>query len=105
MLYVVAALVLLGYATLLYRAYREGRDVFFLLKGLGLMGAGSFFVSFVRTMIVYKPLMVLHIAATILFWYALLVYLIRGRVHGLFFAAPLVSMTLFFVVAWFFREV
>ncbi|WP_353662978.1 hypothetical protein [Hydrogenimonas sp. SS33] len=102
--YILAALVLLAFGTLLYRAYRQSGDLAVLLKGTALVGAGFLFVAFTRSMIVYKPLMVLHIAMILLYGYGVTVYLLQGRVRPFFLAAPLASLALFFAVAWLFRE-
>ncbi|WP_456451281.1 hypothetical protein [Hydrogenimonas sp.] len=76
-----------------------------LLEGAALVGTGIFLTSFARSMIVYKPLMVLHIAATMLFWYGLILWLVRREIKWAFFTAPAVTAALFFLVAWIFREV
>ena len=105
MVYFAAALLLLLFGWLLVRAYREERDVSVLLKGGAMIGAGFFFIAFSRTMIVYKPLMVLHIAMVLLYGYGVVRYLVGRETNRLLLAAPLASMGLFFAVAWFFREV
>lgn len=105
MIYVLAALILLLFGVLLYKAYIDDREVATLLKGAAMIAAGFFFTTFSRSMIVYKPLMVLHIALTLLYWYGVVLYLLRRDVKISFLAAPLASMTLFFLVAWIFREV
>ena len=102
--YVLAALLLLAFGGLLYRAYRERRDAIMLIKGTALVGAGIFFVAFARSMIVYKPLMVLHIAAVLLYGWGVVLYLTRREVKVPMLAAPLATMALFFAVAWIFRE-
>ena len=104
MIYLLAALVIVGYGILLWRSWREDRDILILVKGTGMVGVGIFFIAFTRSMSVHKPLMVLHLAATLLFWYATLLYLVRREIRWLLFLAPVVTMALFFIVAWFFRE-
>ncbi|WP_457596219.1 hypothetical protein [Hydrogenimonas sp.] len=103
--YLLAALFLVGFGVLLWRAWERDRDVATLLKGAGLVAAGIFFTSFARSMLVYKPLMVLHLAAVLLFWYGTVRYLLRREARWPLLAAPLATMALFFVVAWLFREV
>jgi hypothetical protein len=56
-------------------------------------------------MIVYKPLMVLHIAAVLLYGYGVARYLLRRETKLPLLVAPLVTMGIFFAVAWLFREV
>lgn|GEM_PF-1225822 len=104
-LYVAAALALIGFGYLLWRGWREDRDLSTLLKGAALVLAGIFFTSVSRTMLVYTPLMVLHLAATLLFWYGTVLYLVRRDLKWPLLAAPAVTMAIFFVVAWMFREV
>jgi hypothetical protein len=103
--YLLAALLLIAFGVMLWRAWRLDRDVTALLKGAVLVGAGVFLSAFARSMLVYKPLMVLHIAATLLYWYALLLYLTRREVKWPFLVAPVATALLFFAVAWLFREV
>ncbi|WP_201353559.1 hypothetical protein [Hydrogenimonas urashimensis] len=105
MLYVAAALLFLLFGLLLYRAYARERDVSMALKGAAMIGAGFFFIAIVRSMIVYKPLMILHIAAVFLYGYGVVRYLLARETRIVLLAAPLVSILLFFVTAWFFREV
>ena len=49
--------------------------------------------------------MVLHIAAILLYGWGVVRYLLRRETTIGLLAAPLLSMALFFAVAWFFREV
>ncbi|WP_457595193.1 hypothetical protein [Hydrogenimonas sp.] len=104
LLYLLAALFLLALGTLLVWAYRADRRAATLLTGAALIALGAFFTGFARTMIVYKPLMVLHIALTLYCWYAVILYLLRRKLelHALF--SPAVSMLLFFLVAYYFKE-
>ncbi len=105
MAYILAASLLLLFGWLLYRAYMIDRDMTTLLRGGAMIGAGFFFVAFTRTMLVYKPLMVLHIAAILLYGWGVVRYLLRRETTIGLLVAPLLSMALFFAVAWFFREV
>ncbi len=105
MVYVAAALLLIAFGIMLYRAYMQERDLSVLLKGGAMIGAGFFFISFSRSMIVYKPLMILHIAMVILYGYGVVLYLLRRETKVALLGAPVVSLALFFIVAWFFREV
>ncbi len=102
--YILAALLLLAFGALLYRAYMERKEATILFKGVVLVVAGIFFVTFSRSMIVYKPLMVLHIAAVLLYGWGVILYLTRREMKVSLLAAPLATMALFFVVAWIFRE-
>ncbi len=105
MVYLLAASILLAFGMMLYRAYAEERDMTTLLKGAVLIGIGIVFTAFSRSMIVYKPLMVLHIALTLLYWYGVVRYLVRREMNVPFLVAPLASIVLFFAVAWMFREI
>jgi len=102
--YLLAALFLLALGTLLVRAYRADRSVSTLLTGVSLIGVAAFFTAFIRTMIVYKPLMVLHIALTLYCWYGVVLYLLKRRVEPYALLSPAVSILLFFFVAYYFKE-
>jgi hypothetical protein len=105
MRYLLGAVALIALGGWLWFDWRRWRDPKRFLVAVGLVGSGIFFTLLTRSMIVYKPLMVIHIAATLLFWYAVALYLLRRRVLWPLFAAPAVTMALFFAVAWLFREV
>ena len=104
-LYLLAALFLVAYGVMLYRAWRSDRSIAELFKGLGLIALGFLFSAFTRSMLAYEPLMVLHIAALLLYWYAVALYLLQRRILLWLLAAPAVTSGLFFFVAWYFREV
>jgi len=103
--YLLAASLLLLFGWMLYRAFMADREVATLLRGGAMIAAGFFFIAFTRTMIVYKPLMVLHIAAVLLYGYGVARYLLRRETKLPLLVAPLVTMGIFFAVAWLFREV
>ncbi|RUM45581.1 MAG: hypothetical protein DSY46_02550 [Hydrogenimonas sp.] len=105
MIYMVGAIVLLLLVGVLYRSYQKNRDLRGIAIAVGLIVGGIFFISFARSMIVYKPLMVLHIALTLLYWYALVIYLIRQRLHYYLLLAPLFTIAAFFLIGIFFKEV
>ena len=105
MIYIAAALALLAMGALVLGAWRRTGDWRMLLKGAVLVGVGALFVSLSRSMIVYVPLMVLHLAAVILYWIGAVAYLLGRRFHPALLAAPWVTAALFFAVAWWFREV
>ncbi|BDY12264.1 hypothetical protein [Hydrogenimonas cancrithermarum] len=104
MLYVAAALVLLFYGALLYRVYLTDRRIETTAIGLVLIFGASFFTAFTRTMLVYKPIMVVHIALTLLCWYGVAIYLLYRRFNLWLLLSPAATIAAFFFVAWFFKE-
>ena len=99
-----AALVLILYGALLYLGYRNDRDIRHLTVGIGLVAMAVFFTAFSRTMLVYKPIMIAHIALTILCWYATARYIILRVFNPWQLFSPLVTIGFFFLIAWFFKE-
>ncbi|MCF6201183.1 MAG: hypothetical protein L3J42_03510 [Hydrogenimonas sp.] len=103
-IYLAAALFLLLLAVLLARAYRADRRVSTLLIGSALIGAAFFYTYFTRTMLVYKPILVLHIALTLYCWYGVFLYLLKRKLNRYAILSPLGSILLFFAVAYYFKE-
>ena len=104
-IYLLAALFLLAFGMMLYRTWRADRDMAALFKGIGLIALGFLFLAFTRSMLAYEPLMVLHIAALLLYWYAVARYLLQRYILFWLLSAPAVTTALFFFVAWYFKEV
>ncbi len=104
MIYALASLVLIAYGVLLYRGYRNDGDLKRLAIGIGLVAMALFYTGFSRTMLVYKPIMIGHIALTILCWYATARYILFRVFNPWQLFSPLVTIGLFFFIAWFFKE-
>lgn len=104
MLYFAAALMLLFYGVLLYRSYISDRRIGTVVIGIFLIFGASFFTAFTRTMLVYKPVMIVHIALTLLCWYGVAIYLLRRRFNLWLLFSPVASIAFFFFAAWFFKE-
>ena len=104
MIYSIASIVLIFYGVILYRGYRADRDLHRLAVGTGLVLMASFFTGFSRTMLVYEPIMILHLALTLLCWYATARYILFRRFNPWQIFSPLATIGLFFLVAWFFKE-
>ncbi len=102
--YLLAGAFIAVISVLLVRAYRSDRSISTLLVGVGLIAAASFYTAFTRTMIVYKPIMVLHIALTLYSWYGVFLYLLKRRLDPYAILSPLGTVLLFFGVAYYFRE-
>ncbi len=103
-LYLLAGVFLLLLAFLLIRAYRVDRSFSTLFIGAALIAAALFYSGFTRSMIVYKPIMVLHIALTLYSWYSVFLYLVKRRIDLYGILSPLGSIALFFLVAYYFKE-
>ncbi len=103
-LYILAALFLLVTAVLLWRAYRSDGELSTLVLGVVFICTVLFYSSFTKSMIVYKPIMVLHIALTLYSWYGLYLYLLKRRIDLYAILSPLGSIALFFLVALYFKE-
>ncbi len=102
--YLLAGAFILLLAVLLARAYRSDRQITTLLIGAGIIAAAAFYTAFTRTMIVYKPIMVLHIALTLYSWYGVILYLLKRRLEPVALLSPLGTILLFFIVAYYFKE-
>ncbi len=100
MRYLLPALILILFVGLLYRAYATSKEPAVLLKGAGLIVLGLFFALFLCSMIVYVPLMILHLAATIVYWSGVALYLLKGRLNFWLLVPPAVTLLLFFGAAW-----
>ncbi len=103
-LYLFAGLSLLLIAVLSIRAYRIDKDATTLVVGLALTAAAAFYTGFTRTMLVYKPIMVLHIALTLYCWYGVFLYLLKRKIDFYALFSPLGTIALFFLVAFYFKE-
>jgi len=103
-LYLIAGLFLLVLGLLLARAYRADRQLSTLVTGALFIAAAAFYSGFARSMIVYKPILVLHMALTLYSWYAVFLYLLKRRIDPYGLLAPLGSIALFFLVAYYFKE-
>jgi len=102
--YLLAGVFTLLLSVLLVRAYRSDREISTLLIGAGVVAAAAFYTAFTRTMIVYKPIMVLHIALTLYCWYGVFKYLLKRDLDPIAILSPLGSIALFFAVAYYFKE-
>lgn len=89
---------------LLVRAYRVDGRIETVATGVAIIAAAAFYTAFTRTMIVYKPIMVLHMALTLYSWYGVFVYLLKRRLEPVALLSPLGSIALFFLLAWYFKE-
>ncbi len=103
-IYILAAIVLILYGFLIYQGYKRDHDLQRLAIGVGLVLMASFFTGFSRTMIVYKPIMIAHIALTLLCWYAVARYILLRIFNPWQLFSPLATIGLFFLVAWYFKE-
>ncbi len=102
--YLLAGAFILLLSVLLVRAYKTDRRIATLLIGAGTIAAAAFYTAFTRTMIVYKPIMVLHIALTLYCWYGAFLYLLKRRLDPFAMFSPLGTVLLFFMVAYYFKE-
>ena len=103
MLNFAAALLLLASGMAIWYAWRRDRDLKRLAIGVGWVVVGYVLIALGRSMLVYRPLLILHIAALLLYGWAVGLYLWRGRLHWAL-AAPFLTAALFFVAARFFGE-
>ena len=99
-LYLFLALLLVVGAALLVRRWRLDGDRRPVLAGVGLILGGMVLGSFSVSMLVYKPLLILHLAAMMLYVAGVAVYLWRKRWVVWMLGAPVVTLVIFFVIGW-----
>lgn len=99
-----AALGLLLLGAALWLKFRRTRNWKQLFLGAGMIAVTLFFTIFTKTMLVYKPLMVVHLALSLLAWWGVMLYLWRERLVLWALLSPLVTLLLFFATAYLFNE-
>lgn len=104
MIYLLLALGLIAIATLIYQVYQKDHNMQKLLISLSLLCLLLIFTYATKIMLVYKPLLILHIALVIMGWRGLIRFLIKGEKHFYWIFSPAVSLLLFVIISLFFRE-
>jgi len=103
MRYLLGAVALIALGAWLWYDWRRWHDPKRFMIAIALVGAGLFFTLLTRSMLVYKPLMLLHMASLLLYGAGAVRFLAGGRLHPIL-TAPLVTSILFFLfggsVAW-----
>lgn len=104
MLYIVLALALILIVSTLILSYQKYHDkrrfVFSLLILVGL----SILTYATKILLIYKPLLVVHIALLIIAWYRYYLSLKKRQAWSFWIFAPTLSVILFVLISLFVRE-
>ena len=105
MLYLLSGILTAVAGWLIWRRFVvQKRGLVVLAGDLALAAALAGFLAVARSMLVYKPLMVLHLAALLLYGYALARRLLGLSAARVLFFLPAVTTGIFFVAARLFGE-
>jgi len=104
MIYFLSALVLVIIVSAVYLSYKKSHNQEKLLSSLGLLVLLLIFTYSTKILLVYKPLLVLHIALLIMAWWRYYRYIFKNILTLYWILSPLVSLLLFVVISLFFRE-
>jgi len=104
MIYFVTALVLVILVSAVYFSYKRSSDQGKLLRSLGLLILLLILTYSTKILLVYKPLLVLHIALLIMAWWSYMRYIIKNILTLYWILSPIISFILFIIIALFFRE-
>ncbi len=104
MLYLVFAIILVLIMTTLYLSYQKSHDREKLLRSFGLLILLLIFTYATKILLIYKPLLVLHLALLIMAWWHYYRYIFKGILKVYWILSPLASLGLFVITALFFRE-
>ncbi len=102
--YLVVALVLLLVVVGIFKSYKHYHDRQKLFSSLALLVLLFVFVYSSKILIIYKPILILHLA--LLFWafYHYIRYLKGSKLSLVSILSPLFSIALFILVSLYFRE-
>ena len=102
--YLLLALLLLLIMIAIYRSYQNAHDAQKLFVRIALLITLMIFTYASKILLVYKPLLILHLALLMLAWWHYYRYIIKDILKLYWILSPLLSLTLFIIIALFFRE-
>ncbi len=103
-LYIFLALILTVLLLILYIKFKKGEKGQNLLHFLSAIAVAMFFTYISKTIIVHKPIFIVHLALLLLSWGSVFYYVIKEKLILWFLLAPLATTLFFFIEALFFRE-
>jgi len=104
MIYFLSALALVIIVLTVYFSYQKSHDKTKLLRSMGLLILLLVLTYSTKILLVYKPLLLLHIALLIMAWWHYYRYIFKNILTLYWILSPLVSLGLFVIIALFFRE-
>ena len=104
MIYLIIAFLLLIITLSIFYNYKKRNDKKRVLMSITLVLSVLFFTYISKVIIIHKPIFVLHLALMIISWTGLFLYLVKNRLQLMMILAPVVSTSLFFTIALFFRD-
>jgi len=104
MVYFLSALALVLMITGIVLSYQKYHDKKTFFVNLALLLVLLIFTYATKILLVYKPLLILHIALLIMAWRGLYLRIFKAKFNPYWIFSPLLSVALFVVIALFFRE-
>ena len=104
MLYLVFAILLVLIMTTLYLSYQKSHEKKKLLHSVGLLILLLIFTYATKILLIYKPLLVLHLALLIMAWWHYYRFIMKDILKVHWILSPLASLGVFVIIALFFRE-
>ncbi len=104
MVYFLLSISLLILFLLVYYRYKKLKDKRELFGSIFYILVAIFFTYFLKVVYLHKALFVFHLAALILSWSGVFLYLIKGRKNLFMIFAPSITALFFILGALFFRE-
>jgi lysylphosphatidylglycerol synthetase-like protein (DUF2156 family) len=104
MIYLLLAALLLFITSTIYISYQKSTDTKKFILSLGILLLLIIFTYSSKVLLIYKPLLILHIALLIMAWRAYYFYLFKDKWQPYWIASPLISILIFVNIALFFRE-
>ena len=103
-MYLLFALALVLIMITLYGSYQKSHNHKKLVQSLGLLLLLLILTYSTKILLIYKPLLVLHIALLIVAWWHYYRYIFKDIFKLSWMLSPLLSLGLFVLIALFFRE-
>lgn len=104
MIYFLSALALVLIVVGIYFSYQKSQNQPKLLRSVGLLILLLMLTYSLKILLVYKPILLLHIALLIVAWWHYYRYIFKDILSLYWILSPIVSLVLFIIIALFFRE-